>query len=114
MDGEMATLAAQFVAQLEAQGVPLIDHIIGLPLDEEPGDRLALAKREFDALPPGLTHFVIHPAADTPELRAITQSWRSRVADYETLRSNELRDYVRGAGIQVTGYRVLRDLMPNL
>ena len=43
-----------------------------------------------------------------------TRSWRSRVADYETLRSNELRDYVRGAGIQVTGYRVLRDLMPNL
>jgi predicted glycoside hydrolase/deacetylase ChbG (UPF0249 family) len=81
MDGEVAALAARFVAELEAQGMPLIDHLASLPLEEDPGDRLALARQELDALPPGLTHFIIHPAADTPELRAITRSWRSRVAD---------------------------------
>lgn len=111
MDGEMAALAAGFVAQLEAQGVPLLDHVAGLPLDEEPGDRLALAKQQLDTLPPGLTHFIIHPATDTPELRAITRSWRSRVADYETFRSDQLRDCVRDSGVQVIGYRMLRDLM---
>jgi predicted glycoside hydrolase/deacetylase ChbG (UPF0249 family) len=114
MGGEIALLAAQFVAELEAQGVPLVDHVAGLPLVDEPGDRLSLAKREFDALPPGLTHFVIHPAAGTPELRAITSAWRSRVADYELFRSEELRDYVRHTGVQVIGYRALRDLMPTI
>jgi hypothetical protein len=111
MEGEMAALAAQFVVQLEAQGVPLVDHLVGLPLDEAPGDRLALAKRELDALPPGVTHFIIHPAADTPELRAITQTWQSRVADYEVFCSDRLRDHLRDRGVQVIGYRALRDLI---
>jgi len=114
MDGEMAALATMFVAQLEAQDVPLIDHLVALPLDEEPGDRLALAKQQLDGLPPGLTHFIIHPAADTPELRAITRSWRSRVADYETFRSEQLRDHVRNTGLHVIGYRALRDLMRTI
>jgi predicted glycoside hydrolase/deacetylase ChbG (UPF0249 family) len=111
MEGEIAAFAAQFVGELEAQGVPLLDHLVGLPLEEEPGDRLAVAKEELGALPPGLTHFIIHPAADTPELRAITTSWRSRVADYETFRSEELRAWVQDEGLHVVGYRALRDLL---
>jgi predicted glycoside hydrolase/deacetylase ChbG (UPF0249 family) len=110
MDSEMAAFAAAFVQQLEMQGVPLLDNLLGLPLDE-PEDRMALTKRAFDSLKPGLTHFIIHPAQDTPELRAITPDWRSRVGDYRTFMSEELRDYVGDSGIHVIGYRVLRDLM---
>ena len=108
---EMAAFAAQFVQQLEAQGFPLLDHLTGLPLEEEPGDRIALAKKELDALPTGLTHFIIHPAMDSPELRAITTTWRSRVADYQAFTSEELRAFVRNSGLQVIGYRALRELM---
>ena len=111
MDAEMAALAARLVAELEAQGMPLIDHLVGLPLEEEPGDRLALARQELGALPPGLTHFIIHPAADTPELRAVTGSWRSRVADYELFRRPEMKAWVRGEGLHVVGYRALRRLL---
>jgi predicted glycoside hydrolase/deacetylase ChbG (UPF0249 family) len=111
LDGEMAVFAAQFAQQLEEQGVPLLDAMTMLPLDQ-PADRVALAKRAFDALPPGITHLVIHPAQDTPELRAITpEDWPSRVADYEAFTSPELRDYVRNSGVQVIGYRALRDLI---
>jgi predicted glycoside hydrolase/deacetylase ChbG (UPF0249 family) len=113
LDAETAAFAIQFVGQLEAQGVPLLDHLIGLPLEEDPGDRVALAKKELGALPPGLTHFIIHPAQDTPELRAITPTWRSRVADYEAFCSEELRAFVRSSGLQVIGYRALRDLLPR-
>jgi len=67
--------------------------------------------RVFDSLPPGLTHFILHPACDTPELRAIAPDWRGRVADYRAFTSPELRDYVRDAGIYVIGYRALRDLV---
>jgi hypothetical protein len=65
----------------------------------------------FEALPPGLTHFVLHPAVDTPELRAITPDWPSRVADYQAFSSRELREYVRRSGVQVIGYGELRDLL---
>jgi predicted glycoside hydrolase/deacetylase ChbG (UPF0249 family) len=110
IDSEGATLAAAFVQQLEAQGVPLLDNLVGLPLDQ-PENRMALAKGAFDSLKPGLTHFIIHPAQDTPELRAITLDWRSRVGDYQVFMSEELRDYIRDSGIRVIGYRALRDLM---
>ena len=111
LEGEMATLAAQFVVQLEAQGVPMLDHMAAMPLEVEPGDRLAVAKRELGALPPGLTHFLFHPALDTPELRAITPRWRSRVADYEVFSSPEMRDWIRDEGLHVVGYRALRALL---
>jgi hypothetical protein len=110
LDQETAAFATQLVRQLEAQGLPLLDHLAGLPLDR-PQDRVALAMEVFDELPPGLTHFIIHPARDTPELRAITPDWPGRVADYEAFTSSELRDAVRDSGVQVIGYRALRELM---
>jgi hypothetical protein len=54
---------------------------------------------------------VLHPAVDTPELRAITPDWPSRVADYQAFSSRELREYVRRSGVQVIGYGELRDLL---
>jgi predicted glycoside hydrolase/deacetylase ChbG (UPF0249 family) len=111
LDAETAAAAATAVQQLEASGVPLVDAFVGMPLDA-PEERIARAKAMFDALPPGITHFVLHPAADTPELRAIaTGDWPSRVGDYRTFMSEELREYVRRSGVQVIGYRALRDLM---
>lgn len=111
LDSEFATFATQFVAQLEEQGVPMLDHLSQeLPLDQHE-DRVELAKTIFDSLPPGLTHFILHPALDTPELRAIAPDWRSRVADYQAFMSEELRDYVRDIGIHVIGYRALRNLI---
>jgi len=111
LDGEVVAFAARFVAQLEEQGVPMLDHLSQeLPLDQHE-ERVELAKKLFDSLPPGLTHFILHPAQDTPELRAIAPDWRSRVADYQAFMSRELRDHVRDIGIHVIGYRTLRDLI---
>jgi predicted glycoside hydrolase/deacetylase ChbG (UPF0249 family) len=110
-DAETATVAAVLVQELEAAGVPLVDAFVGMPLDA-PDERIARAKTLFDALPSGITHFVLHPAAHTPELRAITpDDWPSRVGDHRTFMSEELREYVRRSGVQIIGYRALRDLM---
>ena len=62
---------------------------------------MAQARQVFETLPPGLTHFALHPAVDTPELRAITPDWPSRVADYEAFASRELREHVRRSGVQI-------------
>jgi predicted glycoside hydrolase/deacetylase ChbG (UPF0249 family) len=111
-DEPSAMLAAQLMRQLEDLGVPLFDTISSLPLNQ-PQDQLAVARAAFDRLPVGVTHFILHPSVDTPELRAIAPDWRSRVGNYETLMSTELRDYVRKRGIQVIGYRALQQLMPE-
>lgn len=109
-----AEQVAQIVAlegELEQTRMPLVDQIGFMPLDRS-DDRVGTAKAVFDALPTGLSYLILHPAADTPELRAITpEDWPARVADYEAFCSAELRDYVRNSGVQVVGWRVIRDAM---
>lgn len=111
-DPETLQMFLGMLAMLEDMGVPLLDGLVGLNL-EDPIDRLSQAKQALGALKPGLTHFIIHPAKDTPELRAITSSWPCRSADYETFKNEALRDYVKQEGIQVIGYSALKDLMPK-
>ncbi len=111
LDEGAIALAVQMVATLEEMGIPLLDAIRHLHLDGDPGERMRLAKQTFSSLQPGVTHFIIHAAKDTPELRAIAPDWACRVADYETFMQEELRDHIQNAGIQVIGYRTLQELM---
>jgi hypothetical protein len=90
--------------------VPLLDGYYGMPL-EQPDERLEQVKHVLAGLPAGITYLIIHPAQDTPELRAITENWRGRVADYQTFTSRALVRFIKDAGIHVIGWRVLRDLM---
>lgn len=110
MDEEIATFAASFVGKLEERGVPLIDNVTGLNLDQ-PNNRLGQAKLAFNDLPPGITHFIIHPSKDTLELRAITPDWESRVADYETFSNEELRVHINKIGVHIIGYKQLKELI---
>ena len=113
VDENTAQMFISLIQSLEEMGIPLLDGLTGMPLDD-PSDRLEKVKSAFRALKPGLTHFIIHPAKDTPELRAITSSWPSRVGDYETFTSEAVRDFIRAEGIQVIGYRALQALMPKI
>jgi predicted glycoside hydrolase/deacetylase ChbG (UPF0249 family) len=106
----LSDMAVDLEEKLEGAGMPLLDHEVGLPLDN-PVDRIGQAKRILENLPVGITHFYMHAAQDTPELRAIAPDWESRVADYQAFLSTELRDFIRNKGIHVIGNRVLRDLM---
>jgi hypothetical protein len=74
-------------------------------------ERLKYAKQEFKTLKAGITHFIIHPSKDTPELRSITPDWAYRVADFRAFKDDSLRDYLKDQGIQVVGYRQIKDLM---
>jgi hypothetical protein len=107
--------AIQFLVRtihtLEEMNVPLLDHLTGLPLDSDPELRLEHAKAAFDQLPAGVTHFIIHPSQDTPELRGITPDWACRAADWQTFQTDALRQHLRQTGIHVIGYRALQQLM---
>lgn len=110
MDAETAAYAVQYIDDLESQGLPLLDHLASLDLDQ-PQDRLEQTKALLNELPAGITHFILHPAKDTPELRAITTDWPSRTADYQIFTSAAMRKFIRDSGFQVIGYRALQDLM---
>ena len=112
-DFDPDTIAAltQMIAALEEMGLPLLDNIFGMPLDSDPARRLEETQQAFSNLPPGITHFIIHAAKDTPELRAITPDWPCRVADYETFQKEALRQHIKEIGVQVIGYRDLQKLM---
>ena len=108
---ELADFLTRFMRSSQLSGLPYMDNFVMLPLDQSE-ERVDLVKKNFLSLPKGcLTLYIIHPAIDTPELRAIAPDWQSRVADYLAFTSTELRNYIRASGVQVIGYRELRDLL---
>jgi predicted glycoside hydrolase/deacetylase ChbG (UPF0249 family) len=112
LEPEFASVAASLVEQLEATGLPLLDNIWGMPLDSDE-NRLERTKQALSALKPGITHFIIHPSKDTPELRAITPDWRCRVGDYQNFMNEEIRHHIQAIGVHTIGYRALKEIMPN-
>lgn len=112
LDGPTATMAAKMVSQLEEAGMPLLDNMFQMNL-EQPEDRLDQVKAAMKKIKPGVTHFIIHPSADTPELRAICHDWPCRVADYQTFQDERLRTFIKDSGLHIIGYRDLQNLMPT-
>jgi hypothetical protein len=88
VDAQAYQMVKAMMDYLESRGIPMVDFAVGLPLDD-PRDHLGLAKRMFSELKPGLTHFIIHPSIDTPELRAITPDWECRVENYKAFLSDK-------------------------
>lgn len=113
LDAETAASAARMMEQLEERGFTLLDDMVGLDLGK-PANRLEQARAALAELKPGITHFIIHPSVDTPELRAITPDWQARVADYETFRREDLRTYLQSIGVHAIGYRTLQQQMLGL
>jgi hypothetical protein len=99
-------------AQLEEEGLPLVDGLFDLPLDD-PENQLELFKKLVEQLPVGITHFLMHPSQDTPELRAICPDWPSRAANYELFLHHDIRAILNQAGVQPIGYRDLKAIIPE-
>jgi predicted glycoside hydrolase/deacetylase ChbG (UPF0249 family) len=74
------------------------------------GSRRAIEKAVHD-LPPGVTELYVHPAIDTPELRAFDDSWSHRVDDHHLVCfDTALPVMLQRAGAETIGYRPIRDL----
>lgn len=114
MDIDEQTIAAYMPIwhQLELQGVPMLDGLFGLPLEHD-NDHIGIAKKLLGELPEGISHFILHPSVDTPELRAICPDWKARVANYNAFMSDELKTFIEGEDIKLIGYRQIRDAMRN-
>lgn len=97
---------------LESMGVPMVDGILSMPL-EHGDDHIGIAKKLLDEVPIGITHFILHPSIDTPELRAIAPDWQARVANYNAFMSDELKKFIEGSNLKLIGYGAIRDAMRN-
>ena len=102
--GWLAALSPARVERCERDGLPVFDDFRMLALDEPAAGGLERAKRAFEDLAPGMTIVVAHPAADTPELRAIAPDWRRRVEDFEALRDPRLARHLRALGVRLIGW----------
>ena len=99
---------------LESMGVPLINGLLSMPLNEpSQAKQMEIARELLGDLPEGITHFILHPSIDTPELRAIAPDWESRVANYTVFMSDELKRLLEHEDLKPIGYRALRDAIRN-
>ena len=107
LDQGSAAIIESYLSGLEEQGFPLLDHIRSIPLDQ-PKDRLQTAKNIFKNLPPGITHFIIHPSIETEELKSITPDWESRVGDFELFANKDIHQFLKNEGIHIIGYNDIK------
>lgn len=110
MDEQTAQFLTMLTASLEEQGIVLVDFATGMPLDAPEG-QLEVARKILGGLKPGLTHFIIHPSIDTPELRAVTPDWESRVANYNVFKNDAFVKILEEEDIKLIGYREVREAM---
>lgn len=108
-DAERAAYAPIMDA-IENMGVPVVDGIFAMPLEHDK-DHIGVAKKIFGEVPVGITHFILHPSIDTPELRAIAPDWQARVANYNAFMSDELKKFIESEDIKLIGYRQIRNAM---
>ena len=110
VDDTALAMYTPILTQLEAQGVPMLDGLFSMPLEHD-NDHIGVAKKILSEVPAGISHFIFHPSIDTPELRAICPDWKARVANYHAFLSDELKNFIKDSGIQLIGYRAIRDAM---
>lgn len=109
-DEERKDAYAPIVEKFESMGVLMLDGILSMPLEHD-NDHISVAKQLFAEAPAGITHFILHPSIDTPELRAIAPDWPARVANYDAFMSDELKKFIEVEDLKLIGYREIRDAM---
>lgn len=112
IDNAALAMYTPILQQLESQGLPMLDGLFSMPLEHD-NDHIGAAKKILSDVPAGISHFIFHPSIDTPELRAICPDWKARVANYNAFMSDELKAFIKDSGIQLIGYRAIRDAMRN-
>jgi chitin disaccharide deacetylase len=96
--------------QIDASGIVTPDHLVfqGPP-------NVAETERYWTelirSLKPGVTEILCHPALARDELKSCAHDALQREADFRYFTSEAARKVVADAGVQLVGYRKLRDFM---
>jgi predicted glycoside hydrolase/deacetylase ChbG (UPF0249 family) len=107
--GDSADFILKMFQQLEAAGVPMLDHII-IDTGGESLDKTEYYCKRLDEIKPGLTHLLLHSAKMSSELQAITPDssvWRDQ--DYKAFIDPRLKEYTEKLDLKIIGYKFIRD-----
>jgi predicted glycoside hydrolase/deacetylase ChbG (UPF0249 family) len=103
---------AQVVALADELKVPLPDYLFSLPYEKLPGEtyqgfRDGVCQR-LRNLPAGIHELIVHPAKDSPELRAINPHWEKRLWEDQLLRDPVFRRALLEADVVQIDWREVR------
>ena len=98
-------------AAFAAQGIVFPDDFVYEDLKDMPKDPNGFWKRKLASLKPGVTELYIHAGKPTDELKAITNSWKTRSEEFETFTHDpEVRAILEREKVVLIGWRPLREL----
>ncbi|MCL4685601.1 polysaccharide deacetylase family protein [Myxococcota bacterium] len=106
-----ADMIRRVVELLSAAGLPILDALDSNSLGFPAGGGEAHAQSRLAGLGAGVTYFILHPARDGEELRAITPDHHARAFEHQFYGSARGRAALAEAGICTVGMRALRDLL---
>lgn len=109
--GEMRAGVTQLVALADVLGVSLPDYLVSLPYEKLPGESYESFRdfvcEKLTSLPPGIHELFIHPAKDSPELRAINPHWEKRTWEDRLFRDPKVIETLEQASITRIDWREL-------
>lgn len=90
----------------DQEGILVADHVVAAARGQESRSVIDEALR---SLQPGVTEIHIRPAADTPELRAVSPRWTANVSDAHLVTDDwAFRAALGRSGAELIGFRELR------
>lgn len=107
-------LLTQVKESAEAAGIAVLDYLMpgdwnGPQCESFENFRTYLFEK-YRNLPEGITETYIHPSAESDELKAICNSWKRRVWEYELFKDPHTKEYIESLGIKLINYRDLKKL----
>ncbi len=105
---EYPALRERFERNLERlakRNFPVLDHLVQIYGGENLEERKKEYLQQIRSIPPGLSQLIIHCGYDNDELRAITSSSKRRNHDRELFSNEEMRDFFKQQGIELTTWR---------
>jgi chitin disaccharide deacetylase len=100
-------ITQEMLTRKESEGHVLLDRLVtGVP-GRTVSERRESYRRFLRELKPGVTKLIVHLAMDDPEIRAVTNNWEQRWADFSFFTSDECRTLMRDLAIAPVTYRDL-------
>ncbi|MBK9314755.1 MAG: polysaccharide deacetylase family protein [Acidobacteria bacterium] len=95
----------EVLKQVQADGFAMLDYLVtGVP-----GKNFAERKKAYHDLlrnmKPGVTMLIVHLGMDDQELKAVTNSWQQRHADFLSFTDPETEALIKELGIKLTTWR---------
>jgi predicted glycoside hydrolase/deacetylase ChbG (UPF0249 family) len=100
-------ITMEMLAAKQAGGYRMLDRLVTGVAGRNYAERRVSYRKFIETLEPGVTKLIIHLAKDDAEIRAITNSWEYRWADYQFWTSAEAKELLEQHQVELFTYRGL-------